>query len=120
MTKEILMLFALTSTLFPESMPPSALSSPFDIVLNRGPAGRFPSGGCMELAVRLDGEGLAHQVSIIRSSRYYPIDRAVLSRLKTYKFDVTGLPHGEVWRVFFNWSKDGRETRLSSTCAISG
>ncbi len=72
----------------------------------------------MELLVRLGGDGLVRQVSIIRSSRYYSIDHAVLSELGAYRFDTRGLPPEKTWRVFFSWSEDGRKTSLSSKCAI--
>lgn len=74
----------------------------------------------MELSMRLDASGLARQTRIIRSSRYYPIDRAVLNELKSYRFNAVDLPQDKAWRVFFSWSVDGRETRLFNECVALG
>lgn len=70
----------------------------------------------MELALRFGDKGFASQVSVIRSSRYYAIDRAVLKGLSVYRFDTKGLTPGKEWRVFFSWSEDGRKTKLSGSC----
>lgn len=98
------------------TMPASAFETPFSVTLNRGPSGEFPAPGCMELALRVDADGQAQEVRILHSSRYYPIDRAVLLELKNYRFNASGLPANETWRVYFSWSKDGRDNVLSGQC----
>ncbi len=66
--------------------------------------------------MQLDQNGLGHQIKVTHSSKYYSIDRAVLGQLKSYHFNAAELPKGKTWRVFFSWSMDGRETRLSNQC----
>ena len=97
-------------------MPASAFIEPFNVTLNRGPGGRFASGGCMELAVQLGEEGRARQITVIRSSTYRQIDLAVVDGLKAYSFNTADLLHGTSWSVFFSWSADGRQTYLSNAC----
>jgi TonB family protein len=94
----------------------SAFAAPFDVVLNPGPGGRFASGGCMELEVGIDKHGQVHKVRVVRSSRYYQIDRAVLNGLKAYRFADVPERHDASWPAFFSWSADGKKTLLSNQC----
>lgn len=99
-----------------ELMPAEALTPQFEISLDRGPAGRFPAGGCLEVEVRLTEHGEVSDARIVRSSRMYPIDRGVLNALKRHQFNAIGLQPGKIWNVYFSWAADGRRTRLSNQC----
>lgn len=115
----LLMLAIDTSAPIP-TMPASAFGSALDMQIDRGPAGERPPGGCLELVLTLDGKGRAVDTRLIRSSGYRQIDRGVMLALGTYPFNMADLREGSPWRVFFSWSKDGRQTRLSNTCVDLG
>lgn len=108
----LLFMLVLSSPDLGALLPDSAFSPPFEINLNRGPGGRFQSGGCMELETNLDVNGIAHNVRIVRSSGYYSIDRAVLRKLENYNFNMDGVSRFEDWKVFFSWDRVGKITIL--------
>lgn len=95
-------------------LPDSAFSAPFEIILNRGPGGKFQSGGCMELVFSIDASGIAHDVRVLRSSGQYSIDRAVLKKLDNYHFSMEGISRFEEWKVFFSWDGGGKRAILSN------
>lgn len=115
----LLMLAVNTSAPIP-TMPASAFDSMLDMHINRGPTGDFPPGGCLELVLTLDGKGRAVDTRLTRSSGYRQIDRGVMLALGTYPFNMADLREGTPWRVFFSWSKDGQQTRLSNKCVDLG
>lgn len=116
----LLLMLAIDTSAPIRTMPASAFGSTLDMRINRDPAGGLPPGGCMELVVVLDDKGRMSETRITRSSGHRQIDRGVMLALGTYPFNMADLQEGTPWRVFFSWSKDGRETRLSNKCVDLG
>lgn len=99
-------------------IPFEFLREPLQVNLNVGPAGRLPAAGCVGLVVTIDKDGPARTAQVFRSSRQYPVDRAVLLAIKErYRFSVpAGLDEAQHWWLFVNYDSRGRQLSVSAQC----
>lgn len=105
----------------PPRMPAQALGPLEPLMFNRGPAGGDIPAGCMPLALRVDAQGAVVDVQILQSSRLRQVDMAIWHGVRRHRFDPALLAGAvDSWRVFVNWSINGRSGVLADHCAPIG
>ncbi|KRG44055.1 hypothetical protein ARC20_08840 [Stenotrophomonas panacihumi] len=100
-------------------IPAAFLEADLQATINRGPAGGFPSSGCIGLVVELDHEGAVQRARIFRSTRIRDLDRGLLDAVSRYSFSVPrqGSAESQAWRVYVNYNQRGTRYQIAPACA---